>query len=238
MILRCIAIDDEPLAIEKLSGYMARVPFLSNEGCFLNPLEAMAFLHAHEIDLMFLDIQMDELTGIQLLEILKTSPKVIITSAYDQYALKGYELDVSDYLLKPFNFERFMKAVNKVYESCRSTGFPTQKLPDSSQSDYIFFKDGSKIERVNIFDILYVEGMKEYLRIHTATSQVLTLMSFKKLEELLPPGKFIRIHKSFLIALDKIQRVENQQVTVAGKQLQIGDTYKSAFYEIIRSFIH
>jgi len=235
MNIICVAIDDEPLAIRKLESYIAKVPFLSLAGSYTNPVEALDLLNNHTVNLLFLDIQMDELTGIQLLETIKNGPKVIITSAFDQYALKSYEFDVCDYLLKPYSFTRFIAAVNKAclkghpgFDLANNTS--VRQLPD----DFIFVKEGKKIHRIDLSEILYIEGMKEYLGIHTTTSMIMALMTFKKMEETLPAGRFIRIHKSFLIALDKIQRIENQQVILAGRELQIGDSYKTAFFDIIK----
>ncbi|MFH0893542.1 MAG: response regulator transcription factor [Bacteroidota bacterium] len=239
MKIRCIAIDDEPLALEKIASYVERVPFLELKGKFTSAIEAMEFLNDQTVDLIFLDIQMDELTGIQFLEILKNKPKVILTTAYDQYALKGYELDVTDYLLKPITFQRFLKAVHKVHDALMNV--ETQKTTvvgaenKASQQDYIFLKSGTRIEKINLNDILFVEGMKEYLRIHTPTARIMTLMSFKKMEELIPQDNFIRIHKSYLVRIDKIETIESQHVKIAGHSLPIGEMYRKAFYEVLKS---
>lgn len=234
MILRCIAVDDEPLALEKIADYAEKVPFLSFEAKFGNPLDAMNYINNHPIDLIFLDIQMDQLTGIQFLETLNSKPSVILTTAYDQYALKGYELDVSDYLLKPFSFERFLKSVNKVYNQKNIPFELQQKLAErKEEKKYVFLKCGTKIEKIEINEITYIEGMKEYLGIHTRQSRTMVLMSFKKLEELLPANRFVRIHKSYSVAIDKILCIKNNHVYIGDIQLPIGNNFRHAFYSKI-----
>lgn len=235
MILSCIAVDDEPLALEKIADYTKKIPFLSLEAKFNNPLDAMNYLYNHPVDLVFLDIQMDQLTGIQFLEVLKVKPSVILTTAFDQYALKGYELDVSDYLLKPFGFERFLKSVNKVYQQKNLNFELQQKLARVKEEEkkYIFVKSGNKIERIDIDEILYIEGMKEYLGINTLHSRIMLLMSFSKLEEILPVERFVRIHKSYSVAVDKIQCIKNNHICINEVQLPIGNNYKEAFYKSI-----
>ncbi len=231
MILRCIAVDDEPLALEKIADYAGRVPFLSLEAKFGNPLDAMNYIYNHTVDLVFLDIQMDQLNGIQFLEVLKLKPSIILTTAFDQYALKGYELDVSDYLLKPFSFDRFLKSVNKVFQQKNVNYELQQKLTAIKEEEkkYIFLKSGNKIEKIDIDEIIYIEGMKEYLGIHTQQSRIMVLMSFNKLEEMLPHEHFVRIHKSYTVAIDKIQCIKNNHVCMNEIQLPIGSSYKDAF---------
>lgn len=235
MILRSIAIDDEPLALEKIADYAKRVPFLSLVAKFGNPMDAMNYIYNHPVDLIFLDIQMDLLNGIQFLEVLKTKPSIILTTAFDQYALKGYELDVSDYLLKPFSFERFLKSVNKVYHQISLLSELQQKSSEEKEDEkkYIFVKSGNRIEKIDINEITYIEGMKEYLGIHTHQSRTMVLMSFHKLEELLPINRFVRIHKSFSVAIDKIQCIKNNHVCINDLQLPIGNNYRVAFYSRI-----
>jgi len=237
MTMRCIVVDDEPLALEKIAGYVSRVPFLTLNGKFGKPLEALGYLHHHEVDLIFLDIQMDLLTGIQLLEILRKKPYIVITTAYDQYALKGFELDVSDYLLKPFNFDRFLKAVEKVYSlySRRNSMPEDPKEAGKTEEDILFIKNGYRIEKVDPAEILYVEGMREYLGIHLPGRRILTLLTFQKLEEKLPHGQFIRIHKSYLIAVNKIQSIGTHHVRINNVDLSIGEHYRPAFLKRINT---
>jgi DNA-binding LytR/AlgR family response regulator len=237
MKINCIAIDDEPLALNKIREYIKRIGYLNLLESFDNALDALDFMKSNKVDLIFLDIQMEELSGIQMLETLQEKPKVVLTTAYDEYALKGYELDVCDYLLKPISFQRFLQACEKVYDNL----FP-QKLPDISVPDpaskeaskgYFFVKDGSITQKINFDDILFVEGMKDYLRIWTTKERVMTLLSFKKLEEALPSRGFMRIHKSYLIALDKIDSIERNHVKIGGESLPIGESYRREFFEVI-----
>lgn len=237
MKINCIAIDDEPLALDKIREYIKRVGYLNLLSTFDNAVDALEFLKEHKVDLIFLDIQMEELTGIQMLETLQDKPKVVLTTAYDEYALKGYELDVCDYLLKPVSFQRFLLACEKVYKQF-DPKTEIQKEPASASNNrlnYFFVKNGSKTQKINFEDILFVEGMKDYLRIWTTNEKVMTLLSFKKLEELLPSEKFIRIHKSFLISIDKIENIERNRIKIAGERLPIGNSYRRQFYKTIEN---
>ncbi|NOR86308.1 MAG: response regulator [Bacteroidales bacterium] len=240
MTINCIAIDDEPLALDKMKEYIKRIGYLNHIGSFDNALDALSFLKNNQVDLIFLDIQMDELSGIQMLEALNIKPKVVLTTAYDQYALKGYELDVCDYLLKPIAFQRFLQACEKIYDLL----FPLKKAdisvpsPSSKESskDFFFVKNGSITQNINFHEILYVEGMKDYLRICTSKEKIMTLISFKKLEEALPKTGFMRIHKSYLIQLDKIESIERNRVMITGERIPIGDSYKKAFFSVIEDW--
>jgi len=238
MTLRCIAIDDEPLALQKIGGYCSKISFLQLVASFTNPIEAIGYLSREPVQLIFLDIQMDGITGIQLLETLKVTPKVIITSAFDQYALKSYEFDVVDYLLKPYSFARFLAAVHKAQTQmiAAQPHQPAVNRPAPAVNDFIFVKDGNQICRIVVSEILFVEGMKEYLRFHTLSGKVMTISSFKKVEAMLPADQFIRVHKSFMVALDKIDRIENHSVFVHQREIPVGDTFRQAFLERIRQF--
>lgn len=233
--IKCIAVDDEPLALEKMEGYIQRVHYLELIGSFSNPLEAMSFLRQNSADLLFLDIQMDELTGIQLLEILDPKPKVILTTAYDEYALQGYELDVSDYLLKPISFQRFLKGVEKVYQLLYSPPLPKEQKATKSLSaqDYIFIRSEYRLQKVKLLDILYIEGMKDYSRIHTPQSRIMTLQNLKKMEELLPTPPFLRVHKSYIVSLDKIDSIGKNDITIEDKLITLGGLYKDAFFKYL-----
>lgn len=232
MTLSCIVVDDEPLAVSKLQDYIERVPFLQCKESFTNGLKAFEYLRTHTVDLIFLDIQMPELTGIQLLKVLQNKPAVILTTAYSEYALEGYELEITDYLLKPISFDRFLKAVNKINpgnttgESKGATGEPS--------ADFIFVKTEYKLQKVMLKSILYVEGMKDYLRIHTVEKPLMTLMSFQQLQELLPPDQFVRVHKSYLIAIDKIDTIERKSVVIQKKLIPISDTYYEGFLSLLK----
>lgn len=237
MIINCIAVDDEPLALDKIREYIKRIGYLNLLKCFDNALDAINFMKDTKVDLIFLDIQMEELTGIQMLESLKEKPKVILTTAYDEYALKGYELDVCDYLLKPISFQRFLRACEKVYDVLFPIKKPDISVPDPASSEakkgYFFVKNGNITQKINFDDILFVEGMKDYLRIWTTKERVMTLLSFKKLEEALPSKGFIRIHKSYLISLSKIDSIERNHVKIGNESLPIGDSFRREFFGVI-----
>jgi two-component system, LytTR family, response regulator len=237
MKINCIAIDDEPLALNKIKEYIKRIGYLNLLDCFDNALDAIEFLKENKVDLIFLDIQMEELTGIQMLEALHDKPKVVLTTAYDEYALKGYELDVCDYLLKPISFQRFLQACEKVYDQLYPLKKPDISIPDPSSSEalkgYFFVKNGSVTQKINFEDILFVEGMKDYLRIWTTKEKVMTLLSFNKLQGALPTKGFKRIHKSYVVSIDKIESIERNQIIIAGQRLPISESYRREFFEEI-----
>lgn len=226
MQINVIVIEDEPLAQKKVVGFIEKIEYLQLVKTFDNAIEAISFLKTTSIDLIFLDIQMEEFTGIQFLETLKIRPKVIITTAYDKYAIKGYELEVADYLLKPFTFERFLQAVERI----SNTFTEVQAL---NNNDFIFVKTEYRLEKINLSEILYVEGMSEYLRVVTSTKKIMTLQSFKSIEELLPKGNFIRVHKSYIVAIDKIESIERNRLKIKEMILPLSDTYKELFYNKI-----
>ncbi len=233
--IRCIAVDDEPLALEKMKSFIQKVPFLELAGSFENGLQAIEFINANYVDLMFLDIQMSDLTGIQVLEILKKKPKVIFTTAYDQFALKGYELDVADYLLKPFTFTRFMQAVNKIAQSDQPvSSVIIDNKKDALEQNFVFIKTEYRMQKVAFNDILFIQGMKDYLMVRTKLGNIMTLSNFKKMEEMLPKGQFFRIHKSYLVPFNKIESIERNRIKIANDLLPISDTYREAFFEILK----
>jgi Response regulator of the LytR/AlgR family len=238
MKISCVAIDDEPLALDIIKDYTQKVPFLRLQATFDNAVESIEYLKNNKVDLLFLDIQMDELTGIQLLNILKEKPLVIFTTAYDSYAVKGYELDAIDYLLKPISFERFLKAAEKVYDRLnQKRGTPpvvkeVKAVPGNSD-DYFFVKTEFHLERLKFSEILYIEGMGDYLMIHTPTKKIMTLQNFKKIEEILPEERFCRVHKSYMIALDKIESIERNRIKIGSSLIPISDSYKKLFYDLI-----
>lgn len=237
MKIKCIAVDDEPLALEKIKSYIEKIPYLDLLQTFSNGLDAITFLKEKSVELIFLDIQMDQLTGIQMLETMKKKPKVIFTTAYDEYAIKGYELDVSDYLLKPIPFDRFLQAVEKVADqlTVAQTEKPAPSTIENSapESDYIFIKTEYRMQKVNLSDILYIEGQKDYLLVKCKDFRIMTLQNFKNMEERLPAGRFIRVHKSYIIAMDKIESIERNRIKIGDKLIPVGETYKKEFYKII-----
>lgn len=245
MILKCIAVDDEPLALDIIEDYVSKVPFLELVKRTENAIEALQLVQAGGIDLVFLDIQMPDLTGIQFLKIASGKANYILTTAYSQYALESYDLNVSDYLLKPIAFDRFYKAVEKVHNQMQKAEPAAAPEPPQIQSsvsaapapqqvqDFIFVKTEHKIQKIQLDDILYIEGLKDYISIFTKTERVITLQNMKKMEETLPKGDFIRVHKSYIIALDKIESIERSRIAIAGKIIPVGDTYRDAFFRLI-----
>lgn len=235
--ITCIAVDDEPLALEKIRDYIGRVSFLELKACLDSGVDALNFLKDNHVDLIFLDIQMEDLTGIQMLEALQEKPKVILTTAYDSYAIKGYELDVTDYLLKPISFQRFMKSAERVYKQINQPlpGVKTSVKETGSSEDYFFVKTEYRIQKINFADILFIEGMKDYLRIWTTKEKIMTLLTFNKILEVLPEKDFIRIHKSYIISLPKIESIERSRVRIGGEILPVGESYKQLFNSKIES---
>jgi len=235
MEINCIIVEDEPLAVEKLAGFICQVSILRLLHTFDNGIAAIGFIKSNPVDLIFLDIQMDKFTGMQLLESLSERPQVIIVSAYDEYALKGYEFSVTDYLLKPYSFERFIQAVDKVAENHKSR---QQKLSFSQPvtEEIIFVKTEYRIEKIVLNDILFIKGMKDYQMIVTKCKKIMTLQSFHEIENVLPLPYFIRIHKSYIVALNKIELIERNRIKIHDEILPIGETYKDKFYDTLRTF--
>lgn len=224
----CIIIEDEPLALERTSNFVSRIPFLQLSGTFDNALDGLAHLKTHPVDLLFLDIQMDELTGLELLESSNIQAQVIFTTAYQEYALKGYELNITDYLLKPFSFNRFLQAVNKAHENLM--------IKDQSKDiEYIFIKTENRLEKVMLNDILYIEGMRDYRRVYTFNKAIMTLQNFKELEQIIPPHLICRVHKSFMVALNKIESIERNRIKINEKLIPISATYKEQFMQQINN---
>ena len=234
MIIKCIIIEDEPLAIDQIESYINKVDFLQLEKSFSNAIEPISYLKEKDIDLIFLDIEMEEFTGLQFLNMLVQRPKVILTTAYDKYALDAFNLDVSDYLLKPISFERFLKSVNKVYINYQpQKAIVDSQTEDSPVQNYFFVKTARKILRVNFNEIVFIEGKKEYLRIHTEKKKIMTLITFKDMLNLLPPS-FVRIHNSYVISLDKIDSIEDKSVILGAHVLPISNSYKVAFFNMLK----
>jgi len=229
MLIKCIIVEDEPLARERTQNYIEKLSFLHLSAVFDNGLDALVYLRTYplDIDLVFLDINMGSFSGIRLLEAGVLSSQVIIITAYDQYALKGYELNVTDYLLKPYTFERFLQAVEKVRNNLsRHTLLPVEKK-------FIFIRTEHRLEKLMLSDVLYIEGMRDYRKIHTAGKPIMTLQTFGELESEIHPGIVCRVHKSFMVALDKIESIERDQIRIRDRMIPISDTYKKAFYEWI-----
>lgn len=228
MNLTCIAVDDEPLALEKIVSFVSRLPFLTMKATFDNAVEALAYLSDNKTDVIFLDIQMGTMTGLDLLAALSEKPQVILTTAYSEYALKGYEFEVTDYLLKPTSFERFAQAVNKAVKRLSEKQIQQETLPD-----FIFVKTDYRLVKIMLSEILYIEGMRDYRCIHTPAGKILTQQTFGSFEEQLPTNQFVRIHKSYMVALSKIESVERHRIKIGTALLPISDSYREQFYQII-----
>jgi DNA-binding LytR/AlgR family response regulator len=222
-MINCIIVEDAPLAIQKLEECIRRTPTLNLLQSFTNGIEAIGFMQRHPVDLVFLDIQMEQFNGLQFLESIHTRPKIIIVSAYNQYAIHGFEHNVSDYLLKPYSFERFLKAVDKVQS----------EFPSIQPKTYMFVKTEYRMERIDFQDILYIEGMGAYLRIVTRQHKIMTLQSFAQIEKQLPQEQFRRVHKSYIVALDKIKSIERNVIIVDAQRIPIGKSYQNDFFQSI-----
>jgi two-component system, LytTR family, response regulator len=239
----CIIVEDEPLARSLLENYIQKIPYLQLVQSFSDPLKALEFLRENTVDILFSDIQMPEITGITLLKILQKKPLIILTTAYSEYALEGYELDVLDYLLKPITFERFLKSVekaslrlnsnlNQVSEKIVQEIVSINPVVDSIQP-YIFVKDGTKLVKLKLNEIMYIEGLKDYVCIHTTQQKVVSLQTMKSLEIALPENQFIRIHNSYIVALEWIEAIQRDKVQIGKVFLPISDTYRKAFKDFI-----
>ncbi|MCD2258429.1 LytR/AlgR family response regulator transcription factor [Psychroserpens luteolus] len=228
--LKCIIIDDEPAAVRLLERYVLDVAFLKLQKTFTKPLEALAFLESTTIDLVFLDVQMPQITGIQLSKIIASHTQIIFTTAYSEFALDSYEVATADYLLKPFSFERFYKAVLKAQKQYAKP-FKTEENEDA----FIFIKTDGKhnFNRVFIEEILFIEGLKNYVSVQLKNEQIITYSTLKHLSERLPNAQFIQIHKSYIIALSHINKIDNDTVWIQEKQLPIGNTYRKKFFDAI-----
>ncbi len=227
MKINCIIVEDEPLALERARNYVMKLSYLNLLETFENATAAQAFLKSNMVDLVFLDINLGELSGIQLLESTKTKAKIIITTAYQEYALKGFELNVTDYLLKPYTFERFFQAVERVR-------METEKNAPVIDKDYIFVKTEYRLEKISLHEIIYIEGMRDYRRIHTKTKKIMTLQTFKDFEAQISPAVVCRVHKSFMVAIDKIISIERDEIKIGDVFIPVSETYKKSFYDLIK----
>ena len=228
--IKCLVIDDEPLAREILKQHIAGVEALELTGTCSNGVEAVSFLKEHLVDLLFLDIQMPQLLGTNFVRTLKNPPKIIFTTAYRKYAIEGFELDAVDYILKPISFERFLKAVNKVLQinitaGSASTPLPNEQHQETSNS-FLYFRVDRKMVKVFYRDILFIESLKDYIKIFTSSKTIVTKYVLSTLEEMLPANEFLRIHKSYIVAIDKIESYNAESIQVAKHELPIGRLYK------------
>jgi DNA-binding LytR/AlgR family response regulator len=231
--LRCLIVEDEPLARNLLVEYVKKISFLELTEATSNPLHALEVLRNHPVDLMFLDIQMPEITGITLLKTLQKKPLVVLTTAYSEYALESYDLDVVDYLLKPITFDRFLKAVDKASQRLSPPAVTVESSDPDKESSFVFVKDGTKLVKVNYDDILFVEGLKDYVTIVTKTQKIVSLQRLKSLETQLPADKFIRIHHSYIIAIKAVDMVHKGEVQIGTHFIPISDSYRKGFKDFI-----
>jgi len=236
MNIRCLIIDDEPLAQRVIEKYAGNVPYLEIVRKCNNALEAIEILHQEEIHLLFLDINMPRLSGMDFLKALKNPPLVIITTAYAEYAIQGYEMDVVDYLMKPFAFDRFLKAVQKAADFLRTreTSHGESQEIENPEERFIFIKSSKKTYKVNLSEILYIEALGDYVKIYTDGRMIVSYQSLKNLESLLPAKSFPRIHKSFIIALSRIDMIEGNQVKIRERMIPVGTNFKAEFERLIR----
>ena len=233
MKLKTIAIDDEPLALRLVSDYVSKTPFLELVGAFDNPIDAIDFLSTNSADLIFVDIQMPDLTGIEFTRSLEDAPKIVFTTAYEKYALEGFKLNATDYLLKPFSYEEFLKAAGKARKQVE---LEINSLPTvEANSQFLFLKSEYKIRRINFNDILYIEGLKDYIKVYTTSDDkpVLSLNSIKSLEQKLPEEKFMRVHRSYIVNLDKIDTIERSRIIFGKTYIPVSDQYKDKFQEYL-----
>lgn len=227
--LHCIAIDDEPRALEVIASHCRKVPFLELSATFRDPLEAMAYMKTHEIQLIFLDINMPRVTGLQFLNLLRDQPLVIFTTAYTEYAIESYNYEAVDYLLKPFAFDRFLKAATKALDRLQLNA-PIQSgsaaVPEAAPQKFIYLKSGPKLHKLGFDDIQYVEKDGNYLTFHTRDKKILSRQNMKNIFQILPEDRFLRIHRSFVINLNLINTIENHQVTIGDATIPLSSQYR------------
>lgn len=232
MKIRCLAIDDEPLALKQVGGYISKTPFLELVSLFNNAFDAIDIIRKENIDLLFVDIEMPDLSGMDFVKSLSVKPFIIFTTAYSEYAVEGFRVDASDYLLKPIGYKDFLKAVNKVKSQF---DIARQQSAGAGRNDHLFVKSGYKVVRIELDEIKYIESMHEYVRIHLLNDKpVMTLASMKSIEEQLPPGKFLRVHRSFIVNSARIKVVERNRIVFDNNvYIPVSDQYKSKFQEFL-----
>jgi len=237
-MITAIAIDDEPLALQLVVGYIEKTPGLKLSGKFDNPLDAADFLNENSVDLIFVDIQMPDLSGLEFTRLLVKGPKIIFTTAYEKYALEGYKLEIVDYLLKPFSYEEFLSSVRKAQRLIRLE--QKARVNVDSNNKFLFLKSGYKIRKINFNEILFIEGLKDYAKIYTQNNAkpVLSLTTLKLLESKLPSGKFMRVHRSFIVNLDKIETIDRSRIVFGKTYIPVSGQYKEKFQQYLdRNFI-
>ncbi|MDD3736805.1 MAG: LytTR family DNA-binding domain-containing protein [Bacteroidales bacterium] len=237
-MIRVVAIDDEPLALQLVKEYVEKTPFLELAGAFDNPLEAVSFIKSSDVDLALLDIQMPDLTGTELAGVISGGPKVIFTTAYEKYALEGFRLDAVDYLLKPFSYAEFLKAVQKAE---KLINLERQELPSLEiRNEFLFIKSDHKIRRIDFSEIHYIEGLKDYVKIFLRGEKkpVLSLSTLKALEARLPEDRFMRVHRSYIVSLETVKVIERGRIVYGEVRIPVTDQYREKFQEFLdRNFI-
>lgn len=226
MSIDCIIVEDEPLAMERLQQYVGKLPWLRLVASFDNGLDALVYLQTNKVDLVFLDINIGEISGIRLLETTSSKPEVIIITAYDEYAIKGFDLNVTDYLLKPYSLERFLQAVEKARHNL-------QKQEPAAEKKFIFIKTEYRLEKLMLEDILYIEGMRDYRKIHLSDRRLLTLQTFRELEQEIPPAIICRVHKSYMVNISRIDSINREGILMGHTLIPISDTYRKSFYQLL-----
>lgn len=237
--MKCLVVEDEPIALEIVKDYINRVSFLKLSKAFRNPIKALEYLHENKVDLLLLDINMPDLTGIQFLNALSYSPLVIFTTAYSQYALESYEYDAVDYLLKPIEFERFLKAVNKAFEYFKLRTNRIQlntPISEINVKDHILIKSGTNLHHIKINDILYIKGAGNYVTFCVEKQKIMTLLTMEQVLEMLPSNQFFRSHKSYIVNSDQIDIIEKDQIKIGGKVLPIGNNFKEDFFNNLKKY--
>ena len=231
-MLTCIIIDDEQHAIDLLKSYIEKISFLTLKGTFNNPLSAIP---ETDVDIIFIDMHMPQLSGMDFIKLIRSKAKIIITSAFPEYALESFEYEVLDYLLKPISFDRFLKAVQK---AMNQLAFAEEDMQAKKQKNYIVVKTDAKnkLQKIELDEVIYIEGMKNYVTIHKDQQQIMTLLNMKDLESSLPRDQFIRVHKSYIISVDKIKIIEGNQIFLKGvkESIPLSETYKQAFFDLLK----
>jgi DNA-binding LytR/AlgR family response regulator len=232
-MIKVVAIDDEPLALQLVKGYIEKTPFLELAGSFDNPVDAVVYIRSSDVDLVLLDIQMPDITGTELARVISGGPKIIFTTAYEKYALEGFRLDAIDYLLKPFSYAEFLKAVQKAQ---KLIDLETKQLPSLEvKNDFLFIKSDYKIRRINFSEINYIEGLRDYVKIFLTEEKkpVLSLSTLKALEARLPEDRFMRVHRSFIVSLEKVKVIDRNRIVFGEVRIPVTDQYKENFQKFL-----
>jgi DNA-binding LytR/AlgR family response regulator len=233
--LNCIITDDEPIALEILEDYIRQVPGLNVVSKCSDAMETLAAMRKEKIDVLFIDIQMPGITGIDYIKTMRNPPVIVLTTAYPQYAIDGFDLDVTDYLLKPFSFERFIKAIDKIYGKAEHRSFSELPIAGEEPQSYFFVKSNRDLIKVHFADILYLEGMENYVRIHCENCVITALAKMKNMEVRLPVDRFMRIHKSFIVNLEKVTSIKNLVFNIKNKEIDTGNFYRKNVQDFIKN---